>query len=92
MAEMDRDHVLARLKPLLREALGVSEATIEAGDIGLLGENSGIDSVGVLRLVMAVEKGFGIVIADSDITPDNLRTLSGLIALISRKLQGSHER
>ena len=52
----------------------------------LLGENSGIDSVGVLRLVMAVEKEFDIVIGDGDITAENLQTLSGLIDLIQRKL------
>lgn len=83
----DRDHVLAKLKPLLRENLGVSEAMIEAGDMRLLGENSGIDSVGVLRLVMAVEKEFGIVIGDGDINPENLQSLNGLIALIQKKLR-----
>ena len=86
MSDIERDHVLARLKPLLRENLGLSEATIDAPDMRLLGENSGIDSVGVLRLVMAVEKEFDIVIGDGDITAENLQTLSGLIDLIQRKL------
>ena len=86
MSDIDRDQVLARLKPLLRENLGLSEATINALDMRVLGENSGIDSVGVLRLVMAVEKEFNIVIGDGDITADNLQTLSGLIDLIQRKL------
>lgn len=86
MSDIERDHVLARLKPLLRENLGLSEATIDAPDMRLLGDNSGIDSVGVLRLVMAVEKEFDIVIGDGDITAENLQTLSGLIDLIQRKL------
>ena len=70
MSDIERDHVLARLKPLLRENLGLSEATIDAPDMRLLGDNSGIDSVGVLRLVMAVEKEFDIVIGDGDITAE----------------------
>ena len=86
MSDIERDHVLARLKPLLRENLGLSEATIDAPDMRLLGDNSGIDSVGVLRLVIAVEKEFDIVIGDGDITAENLQTLSGLIDLIQRKL------
>ena len=59
------------------------------GDMTLLGENSGIDSVGVLRLVMALEKEFDIVIGDVDITPANLQTLSALVDLIGRKRAGS---
>jgi acyl carrier protein len=64
----------------------MSEGIVDSGDIVLLGENSGIDSVGVLRLVMAVEKEFDIVIGDTDMTPDNLQTLKGLVSLIQQKL------
>jgi acyl carrier protein len=70
----------------LFEHLGISEGIVDSGDIELLGENSGIDSVGVLRLVMAVEKEFDIVIGDTDMTPDNLQTLKGLVSLIQQKL------
>ena len=79
------DDILARLKPLLLQDLGISEAAID-GDVALLGENSGIDSVGVLRLVMSVEKEFEIAIEDGDINPANLQTLKGLVALIQQKL------
>lgn len=83
--DLSSDGILARLKPLLLQNLGVSEAAINGGDMTLLGENSGIDSVGVLRLVMALEKEFDIVIGDADITPANLQTLSALVDLIERK-------
>lgn len=79
------DDIFARLKPLLLQNLGISEAAINGGDMALLGENSGIDSVGVLRLVMSVEKEFDIVIEDADITPANLQTLSALVDLIEQK-------
>jgi acyl carrier protein len=47
-----------------------------------VGEHSGVDSVGVLRLVMAMEQEFDIVIDDADINPANFQTLSGLLRLI----------
>lgn len=85
--DFDSAGIFARLKPLLLQNLGVSEEAIKDGDMALLGENSGIDSVGVLRLVMALEKEFDIVIGDADITPANLETLKGLIALVRQKLR-----
>jgi acyl carrier protein len=83
---LDAAGILEKLRPLLFEHLGISEGIVDNGDIELLGENSGIDSVGVLRLVMAVEKEFDIVIGDTDMTPDNLQTLKGLVSLIQQKL------
>ena len=85
--DFDSVGIFARLKPLLLQNLGVSEEAIKDGDMALLGENSGIDSVGVLRLVMALEKEFDIVIGDADITQANLETLKGLIALVQQKLR-----
>jgi acyl carrier protein len=85
--DFDSAGIFARLKPLLLQNLGVSEEAIKDGDMALLGENSGIDSVGVLRLVMALEKEFDIVIGDADITPANLETLKGLIALVQQKMR-----
>ena len=85
--DFDSAGIFARLKPLLLQNLGVSEEAIKDGDMALLGENSGIDSVGVLRLVMALEKEFDIVIGDADITPANLETLKGLITLVQQKMR-----
>ena len=85
--DFDSVGIFARLKPLLLQNLGVSEEAIKDGDMALLGENSGIDSVGVLRLVMALEKEFDIVIGDADITPANLETLKGLITLVQQKMR-----
>ena len=84
--EADTVSIMAKLKPLLVQNLGLSEGMADGGDVVLLGENSGIDSVGVLRLVMAVEKEFDIVIDDTDINPENLQTLKGLVSLIQQKL------
>ena len=83
---MSRDEILSKLKDLLVREIGLSESSVAGNDLPLVGEDSGIDSVEVLRLVMTVEKVFGIVIGDSDIVPENFQTLGGLADLIERKL------
>jgi acyl carrier protein len=83
---MSRDDILNKLKDLLIQEVGLSGSALAGNDLPLVGEDSDIDSVGVLRLVMAVEKEFGIVIGDSDIVPENFQTLGGLVDLIERKL------
>ena len=83
---MDREDIISRLKPLLSQSVGLSERSLVARDLALVGEESGIDSVGVLRLVMALEQEFAIVIEDADINPVNFQTLSGLLMLIERKM------
>ena len=83
---MDREDIYGRLKPLLLQNVGISEGLLSRSDLALVGEHSGVDSVGVLRLVMALEQEFDIVIDDADINPANFQTLSGLLRLIERKL------
>lgn len=83
---VDREDIIGRLKPLLLQSVGFSEASLSVNDLALVGEHSGVDSVGLLRLVMSLEREFGIVIEDADINPANFETLSGLLALIERKL------
>ena len=83
---MDREDIISRLKPLLLQNLGISEGSFSGDDLALVGEQSGVDSVSVLRLVMALEQRFGIVIEDADINLANFQTLRGLMALIERKL------
>ena len=83
---MDRQDIISRLKPLLLQNVGLSEGALAGSDLALVGEHSGVDSVGVLRLVMALEQEFAIVIEDADINPANFQSLSGLLMLIERKL------
>ena len=83
---VDREDIIGRLKPLLLQSVGLSEGSLAGSDLALVGEHSGVDSVGVLRLVMALEQEFSIVIEDADINPANFQTLSGLLMLIERKV------
>ena len=44
-----------------------------------------LDSLQILRMVIAFEGTFGIKVADGDLTPENLGSVQRLAALIARK-------
>ena len=44
-----------------------------------------LDSLQILRMLMAFEAEFGIKIEDADLTPENLGSVRRLAALIARK-------
>lgn len=44
-----------------------------------------IDSTGVLELVTFIETSFNLKVADAELVPDNLDTVSCLVAFIRRK-------
>ncbi len=48
-----------------------------------------LDSLQVLRMVIAIESAFGIKVEDGDMTPENLGSVRRLGALIARKRGGS---
>jgi acyl carrier protein len=45
----------------------------------------GVDSLGMVNLMLAVEAEFNIMIASTDITPENLRSVASIEALIMRQ-------
>lgn len=44
-----------------------------------------IDSTGILELVMFLEEQFGIVVADEELLPENLDSVSNLLKFIEGK-------
>jgi len=44
-----------------------------------------IDSTGILELVMFVEERGGIIVADDELAPENLDSVSRLVAFVERK-------
>ena len=55
------------------------------GDDDSLLEGSIIDSTGVLELVAHLESTYHITIADEDLVPENLDSISGLTRFVSRQ-------
>ena len=44
-----------------------------------------VDSTGLLEIVAFLEKEFGIVVFDDEVTPDNLDTVERISAYVARK-------
>ena len=59
-----------------REDLGADESLMDAGVL---------DSTGVLELIGFLETHFNISVNDTDLTPDNLGTVSSIVTYVARK-------
>lgn len=57
-------------------ALGDEESFLDRGII---------DSTGVLELIMFLEEQFGVTIADEELLPENLDSVSRVAAFVERK-------
>ena len=48
-------------------------------------ESGIIDSTGILELVMFIEETYGINVEDDEIIPENLDSISNVVAYVNRK-------
>jgi acyl carrier protein len=53
----------------------------------LLLEHKVIDSIGMLELMLFIEKTFGIEVSEEDITSQNFGTINRIVAYIDNKIQ-----
>jgi D-alanine--poly(phosphoribitol) ligase subunit 2 len=49
---------------------------------------AGLDSMGLMRLIMFAEKTFGVTLPDTEIEPDNVRSLNALEQWIRKAQNG----
>jgi acyl carrier protein len=56
--------------------LGAEESFLDKGII---------DSTGILEIVMFLEEEFGVKVADNEMLPENLDSISNLVRFIERK-------
>ena len=47
-----------------------------------------IDSTGILELVSFIEEKFSITVNDEDLVPENLDSISNVVAYLERKIDG----
>ena len=80
--------VRVQVRAYLAENFMFSDDGFDLGDDASLLEEGIVDSTGVLELVMFIEETFGVEVADEEIVPDNLDSISNLAGFIQRK-QGS---
>ncbi|MDD5033364.1 MAG: acyl carrier protein [Methylococcaceae bacterium] len=67
----------AALKKFIFAELIYHEAPDRFGEDDDLLE-AGLDSMGIMRLIMFAEKEFGVTLPDTEIEPDNVRSLNAL--------------
>lgn len=66
-----------KLKKFIFAELIYHEAPASFGDDDDLLE-AGLDSMGIMRLIMFAEKEFGVILPDTEIEPENVRSLNAL--------------
>ncbi|WP_026620987.1 acyl carrier protein (plasmid) [Ensifer sp. WSM1721] len=74
-----------KVKAFIVENFLFGDASYELADTASLIENDIIDSTGVLELVAFIEDQFGIAMADTDIVPQNLDSLSAIVTFVEAK-------
>lgn len=83
----DKKALAERLKKLIIDSLGLEDVT--PGDIKdddpLFGNGLGLDSIDALELVVALEKEFGIVIADEEVGKKIFVSISTLADFVARE-------
>ena len=56
-----------------------------------LKDNLGIDSLGMVELMVALEEKFDIEFDESDLDPENIKIVSDLYALVHRYVEGKRD-
>jgi acyl carrier protein len=76
-----------RLLRLVAQILGKPEAAPTLPVEGRLSE-LGMSSIKMVTLMLALEREFGLTIPQSEITPENLRSVASLEEMLKRLLSG----
>jgi acyl carrier protein len=88
---LDLNDIRARLETFMHALYGADDSAHRSSEWILSDRAEGFDSVVVLRLVLAIEREFGIVIRDDEINPEAFGGLHNLSRLIERKLAFSSD-
>jgi acyl carrier protein len=67
---------------IFQELIFVAEPDKFSNDSSLL--EAGLDSMGIMRLIMFIEEQFGVTLPDAEIDPDNVHSINALEQWILR--------
>lgn len=67
---------------IFQELIFVAEPEKFSDDDNLL--DAGLDSMGIMRLIMFIEEQFGVTLPDAEIDPDNVHSVNALEQWILR--------
>jgi acyl carrier protein len=79
MSTVSREEILAQLKPVVAEQLGVDES--EVREDASFTEDLNADSLDLVELIMSLEEKFGLQISDED--AEKLTTVGEAVDFIS---------
>jgi acyl carrier protein len=81
-----RREILSRLHGLLVRLRLVPEGEALSETGGLLGQGIGLDSIEILRVVMAMEEEFNLTIDDRSLRPEFFATVGALVTFLEERL------
>jgi acyl carrier protein len=81
--DMDRDS--RPIRTFIVERLAPATGRTHLDDDDDLIDSGVVDSLGIFQLVAFLEEKFGVVIADSEITPDNFATIARIERLVAER-------
>jgi acyl carrier protein len=79
------DDIKNEIRAFIIENFLFGDESRPLGDELSLIENDMIDSTGILELVSFLEERFGITLADAEIVPANLDSVTRIAAFVARK-------
>jgi len=83
MSTVSREEILAQLKPVVAEQLGVDEG--EVREDASFTEDLNADSLDLVELIMSLEEKFGLQISDED--AEKLTTVGEAVEFISEHVK-----
>lgn len=83
---MDEQKLEQQLRQFLAENFILDDGGAGLGADESLTDSGVLDSMGVLELIMFIEENFGITVPDEDTLPENLDSVSRLVAYVGRRL------
>ena len=80
---MSEQTIIPKLREFIfQELIFVASPDQFSNDNNLL--EAGLDSMGIMRLVMFIEDEFGVTLPDTEIEPDNIKSFDALYGWIER--------
>ena len=79
---LDRPNLNNRIAEMVREVMIESAPTTIGLDEDL--RSMGLTSMGMVKLMMAVEVAFNVSVPDEDLHPDNFRSVRAIETLVAR--------
>ena len=77
---MNREKIKEKIVQIAEESIGAYLKEDESL------QDSGVDSLSLVTLVVSIEENFGIAFTDDDLQPEKLRMLANLISLTEKYL------